>query len=54
MPLEKGKVEIVTSIVKSKSTDGMIQSWQTLRLRSELAINRVHTAGVVQAVESVV
>lgn len=54
VPVKKVKVEMPTSIIKHLSTNWMIQSWQALQQRPEVAINGFQKAGILEAVASVI
>lgn len=52
-PLENVKVATPTSIIKNVSTNWMMQSWQALQQRPEIAVNGFRKAGILQAINSV-
>ena len=54
VPLENVKVATPTSIIKHESTNWMMQSWQALQQRPEMAINGFRRAGILQAIDSVI
>lgn len=49
-PLEDVKVNMALSAVKNHSTNWMIQSWEALSQRSEIAVNGFEKAGILPAV----
>ena len=53
IPIEEVKVEMPTSIIKNKSSQWLIDSWQATKQRPEFAINGFRKAGILQAVNSV-
>ena len=52
--VENVKVETPTSLIKNESTKWMIQSWESVKQRPEIAINGFEKAGILQAINSVV
>ena len=50
VPLEQVKVELPSSVMKNKSANWLISSWQTLQQRPVVAIHGFRKAGILHAV----
>ena len=53
VPLDQVKIDMPSSVIKNKSANWMISSWQTLQGQPEVAINGFRKAGILHAVDSV-
>ena len=54
VPLDQVKVEMPASIIKNKSANWMISSWQALEQRPDVAVNGFRKAGILEAVNAVI
>ena len=54
MPLDQVKVEMPVSIIKNKSANWMISSWQALEQRPDVAVNGFRKAGILEAANAVI
>ena len=52
IPLNEVKVEMPASLIKHKSANWMISSWQALEQRPDIAINGFRKAGIVHAIDT--
>lgn len=53
-PLEEVKIDLALSAIKQESTRWMIQSWEALAQRPEVAVHGFEKAGILPAVTSVI
>ena len=53
VPLDKVKVDVTASTIKSYSTNWIISAWQEIERRPDLAINGFRAAGIVSAIAAV-
>ena len=54
MPLGQVKVAMLASIMKNKSANCMISSWQALEQRPDVVVNGFQKGGILEAVNAVI
>ena len=53
VPINQVKVEMPASVMKNLSANWIMSTWESLKSRSEMAVNGFRKAGILSAIDSI-